>query len=126
MWQEGYSLADTRQYFALTAYVFNYINSAGNRDHIKIEINYLDRCHILPLENKNIYIKGIIDNIEILTLNSIELYASKINALLSRATPRDLYDVNAMIEKNVISDRESLKKCLIFYNAIGGDYNIER
>lgn len=85
----------------------------------------MDRCHVLPLEKKKILTKGIIEDFEVLALNTTELYASKINALLSRATPRDLYDVNAMIENNVIKDTELLRKCLVFYNAIGGDYDIQ-
>lgn len=126
MWQEGYSLADTRDHFALTSFVFNYVNTAGNRDNIKVEINFLDRCHVFPLETKSLISKGIVENFEILTLNSTELYASKINALLSRATPRDLYDVNAMLENNLIADTDSLRKCLVFYNAIAGDYDIQK
>lgn len=125
MWQEGYSLADSRDHFALTSFLFNYINNAGNRDNIKVEINFLDRSHILPLEKKKILTKGMVEDFKILTLNTIELYASKINALLSRATPRDLYDVNAMIENNVITNVDLLRKCLVFYNAIGGDYDIQ-
>lgn len=126
MWQEGYSIAEVRDSFALMSIVFNYTNTAGNRDNIKVEINFLDRCHILPLEKKKIFTKGIVDNFEVLTLNTTELYASKINALLSRGTPRDLYDVNAMIEHNVIANTDILRKCLIFYNAIGGDYDIQK
>lgn len=125
MLQERYSLADSRDHFALTSFLFNYTNSADNRDNIKVEINFLDRCHVLPLEKKKILTKGIVEDFEVLTLNTTELYASKINALLSRATPRDLYDVNAMIENDVINDTVLLRKCLIFYNAIGGDYDIQ-
>ena len=124
MWQEGYSLGDSRDYFALSSYLFNYINAAGNRDNIKIEINYLDRLHVLPLENKRLLTKGIIDNFDVLTLNVTELYASKINALLSRATPRDLYDVNSMLENGIELDEGLLRKCLVFYNVIGGDYDL--
>lgn len=126
MWQEGYSIAEARDSFALTSVVFNYTNSAGNRDNIKVEINFLDRCHILPLENKKILTKGIVEDFDVLTLNTTELYASKINALLSRGTPRDLYDVNAMIEHNLIENTNLLRKCLVFYNAIGGDYDIQK
>ena len=126
MWQEGYSLmVSPREHYALLSFTFNYVNSAGNRDNIKIEINFMDRCHILPLEKKQIIGKGIIDSFEILTLNTIELYASKINALLSRATPRDLYDVFAMIENKIIKDTILLRKCLIFYNMIGGEQDID-
>ena len=126
MLQEGYSLLNnSKENYALLSLIFSYINNAGNRDNIKIEINFMDRCHILPLENKKILSKGIIDNFEILTLNTIELYASKINALISRATPRDLYDVDSMIENNIVIDNEMLKKCLIFYNMIGGEQDID-
>ena len=126
MWQEGYSLmVSPREHYALLSFTFNYVNNAGNRDNIKIEINFMDRCHILPLEQKQVLSKGIVDKFEILTLNTTELYASKINALLSRATPRDLYDVNAMIESNVIKDIELLRKCLIFYNMVGGEQDID-
>lgn len=109
----------------MLSFVFNYINNAGNRDNIKIEINFMDRCHILPLEQKSIMAKCVIEPFEVLALNNVELHASKINALLSRATPRDLYDVNAMIENNVIKDTELLKKCLIFYNMVGGEQDID-
>ena len=126
MWQEGYSLmVSPREHYALLSFVFNYVNNEGNRDNIKIEINFMDRCHIMPLEYKQIKCKGITETFEILTLNTTELYASKINALLSRATPRDLYDVNTMVNNGLIKDKELLKKCLIFYNMVGGEQDID-
>jgi len=128
MEQDGYLLASMREHYALTSFAFNYLNNAGNRDNIKIEINFMDRCHILPLEHKQIKSSKIIEHFEILTLNTIELYASKINALISRATPRDLYDVNAMIQKKIInndSEMNFLRKCLIFYNMVGGEQDID-
>ncbi len=126
MWQEGYSLmVQPREHYALLSFVFNYVNNALNRDNIKVEINFMDRCHILPLKQKKILSNLVDDEFDILTLDSIELYASKINALLSRATPRDLYDVNSMIENNLISDLDTLRKCLIFYNMVGGEQDID-
>ncbi len=126
MWQEGYSLnAEPRKHYALLSFSFAYINNVGNRDSIKVEINFMDRCHVLPLEYKKIKGKGVIEGFDILVLNDIELYASKINALLSRATPRDLYDVNAMINGNIIEDSNLLRKCLIFYNMVGGEQDID-
>ena len=77
MWQEGYSLADSRDHFTLTSILFNYINNAGNRDNIKVEINFLDRCHVLPLEKKRILTKGIVEDFEVLTLNTAELLQVK-------------------------------------------------
>ena len=126
MWQEGYFLnAEPRRHYALLSFSFAYINNAGNKDSIKVEINFMDRCHILPLEHKKIMGKDIIDGFDILVLNTTELYASKVNALLSRATPRDLYDVNTMINNKIIVNKELLRKCLIFYNMVGGDQDID-
>ena len=124
MLQDDYVLEDIREYFALNSFLFKYTNSAGNIDNIKVEINYLDRCHILPLETKRISTKNILEGFNVLTLNTIELYASKINALLSRAAPRDLYDVYVMIENNLITNKNLLRKCILFYNLIGGNYDI--
>ncbi len=126
MEQEGYRLnAEPRKHYALSSFTFAYANSAGNKDNIKVEINFMDRCHILPLEYRRITGKNVIDNFEVLTLNTTELYASKINALLSRATPRDLYDVNAMVQNDMIANMDLLRKCVIFYNMVGGGQDID-
>ena len=126
MWQEGYSLMqEPREHYALLSYVFSYINNAGNRDSIKVEINFMDRCHVLPLEHKQLHTKDFFESFPILALNAVELYASKINALLSRGAPRDLYDTFTMIENNPVKDLDMLRKCLIFYNMVGGDQDID-
>lgn len=57
-------------------------------------------------------------------VNKIEIYASKINALYSRFASRDLFDVYMMIKNNLIENKESLKKCLIFYNLVGGNKDL--
>lgn len=125
MWQEGYSLLDEpREHYALSSYVFNYVNNADNRDNIKVEINFMDRCHILPLEYRSVNSKGVTERFDVLTLNATELYASKINALLSRSAPRDLYDVYQMVENNTVKDVNLLRRCLVFYNMVGGDQDI--
>lgn len=126
MIREGYSLdINPRKHYALLSFAFSYINNANNKDNIKIEINFMDRCHVLPLDNKRVLPSDILGDFYVLSLNIVELYASKINALLSRATPRDLYDVNKMIENDVIKDKNLLRKCLIFYNMVGGEQDID-
>lgn len=64
-------------------------------------------------------------NIKALTLNPIEIYASKAVALFSRTTPRDLYDVYTMLEKDVLSDYDMFRKCFIFYNIVGGEQDAD-
>ena len=119
---EGYRLIEKpRMHYALDSFMLNYSGTSGNRDNIKVEINYLNREHILPLEYRNIYARIVGEPLKVLTLNPIEVYASKTVALLSRAAPRDLYDVYKMIEKNVITDNELFRKCFVFYSICGGN-----
>lgn len=105
---------------SLDSFVINYINSAGINDNIKVEINYSLRSHLFECIHKKIKLKQIESNTEILMLNKFELFAAKINALLSRAMPRDLYDVYNVCKNNIFaeSDLSLLRAAFVFYTAI--------
>lgn len=123
--QKGYSLTDaSKNYFGLDSYVFQFTNNAENRDLIKIEVNYLNRVHIFPLTHKTIDVLDYIGNTEIAVLNEYELFGSKFAALISRSKPRDVYDSFRMITSEIIADENKLRKCLIFYNCVGGKADI--
>ena len=125
LFQKNYSLSDaSKSYYALDSFVFQYLNNGGNRDNIKVEINFLDRTHILPLEEKKISAFSYDGDVKIRVLNVYELYGSKFAALLGRSKPRDIYDVNRVIDGDLLKNKGILKKCLIFYNCIGGEANI--
>lgn len=54
---EGYHLSpSSRNPHTLDSWVFNYTNAGGNKDVIKIEINYSARCHLFSLVVKQINI----------------------------------------------------------------------
>lgn len=118
---EGYQLSKHSRYsFALDSFVIAYTPSGGGSDNIKVEINYAMRSHILPLENKVIDL-GVIENpFPVLTVSKIEIYAGKINALLSRNQIRDLYDTYHMINKKLLdtNEIEVLKNVVLFYRYI--------
>lgn len=125
LFSKNYALSpQSKRYFSLDSAVFQYINNAGNRDNIKIEINYLDRRHILPLSEKKIETPVAESEIKIKTLSAPELYGSKIAALIGRCKPRDVYDVYGLVKNNLIDDKEILKKCTVFYNCVGGNADI--
>jgi len=49
---EGYERSDrSKTFHSLDSFFFVYVNSAGVRDNIKIELNYSLRCHMFPLEH---------------------------------------------------------------------------
>ena len=107
MESEGYHLAPgSKTPHTLDSWVFHYTNAAGNNDGIKIEINYSDRCHILPAIETHVSIP----------------FLSKINALIGRSAARDIYDVYNMVKHQLfVSDEEktSLRKATVFYLTVG-------
>lgn len=117
----GYRLSDEgKTYYALDSFVLDYVNTAGNQDNVKIEINYLDRSHILPVQASQADVVGIRGESQVRFLGSEELYGSKIAALLSRGKPRDLFDVCHALENGIIAVTPMLRKCALFYDCIGG------
>jgi predicted nucleotidyltransferase component of viral defense system len=129
MFSEGYALSPhTKNPHTLDSWAFYFQNSVGNRDVIKVEINYSNRNHILPLTKKKINLSFISSSeYEIITLSELELFGSKINALINRTAPRDIYDVNNMILNNIVGNdkQDLLRKIVVFYLALGGKNKAE-
>ena len=134
MQSNGYTLhPSSKNTYALDSMVFSYLNASGNNDNIKIEINYMMRSHILePLTRKTSI--PFIEEVDVYALSPLELFGSKIKALIERAAPRDMYDVNRMIKQKIFKDdqMDMLRKIVVFYLAVGGknkpekEYSFER
>ena len=122
MSSEGYSLKpSSKSPFSLDSWIFGYTNTSGNADNIKIEINYSDRCHALLSVERSLSVDDL-GEMTINTLDPVELFASKINALVNRGAMRDLYDVNEMITNNLFSQQEEqnlLRRLFVFYHSVG-------
>lgn len=117
----NYNLSDeSKTRHALDSFVFSYNNNFGNKDNLKIKINYMNRIHIYEPIMRNITI-SFLNSFKVLTLNKYELYGSKIKALIERCTIRDVYDVYHMLKEKIFNDSEYIfiKKCVIFYMVIG-------
>lgn len=114
---QGYTIGKLgKELHTLDQWTFNYNSVAGNNDHIKIELNYGIRNHILPITERDIQLNIVSDSgIRIPTLHPIELFATKINALIERSAVRDLFDVYSLSKSNMLSspeERDMLKKVL--------------
>lgn len=122
MTSQGYLLSpNTKNPHSLDSWAFYYQNAAGNKDNLKIEINYSMRHHILLLVEKQTEVI-FLPSYNIRALSSLELFGSKIKALLERTAARDLYDVYNMLNKNIFSEDQLplLRKIVLFYWAVGG------
>ena len=111
----------TKTQHSLDSWVYMYTNAGGNRDNIKIEINYMMRNHILPIVESNVTIAEL-PAFTVRTLHPTELFASKIKAFVERHTCRDLYDVYQMVNRGLARDfdHDLLRKMVLFYLAVGG------
>ncbi len=120
MGTEGYSLGiKSRSSFALDSLLFEYTNAGGNRDRLKMDLNYSMRAHVLPLcteTSKPVFLESFSTTM----VNPIEVYASKTVALMTRAAARDLYDMNYFV-RNVrmnMEDSGLYRKSVVFYLAL--------
>lgn len=123
MESNGYSRSDkTKNPHSLDSWVYSYIGMSGNKDNIKIEINYSLRSHVLAPEERNLSIELLHGQFKIKTLSALEIYGSKINALLSRAAARDLFDIWNIINQECFDELEKdlLRKIIVFYSLIAG------
>ena len=133
MESQGYQLnPNTKNPHSLDSWVFFYQNAGGNRDNIKIEINYSMRRHIFAPQSRHINV-SFLKATEMLTLEPMELFGTKIKALIERHTCRDLYDVYNLLRSDLMQhfDLALLRKIVVFYLAVGGnqapskEYNFE-
>ncbi|GHT52856.1 hypothetical protein AGMMS49982_14220 [Bacteroidia bacterium] len=126
MFAQGYALSpNTKNPHSLDSWVFYFQNSGGNRDNVKIETNYSMRNHILPLVKQRVKVDFLQFDSEVSVLSPLELFGSKINALIARSSPRDLYDVNNMLKNNIfnLTEQEILRKIVTFYLVVGSDFS---
>ena len=121
--REGYSLSPASRFsHSLDAFHYNYINAGGNKDMIKIELNYSLRAHIFEPTYRSIINDAFKSDIKIRTVVPMEIFAAKGNALISRAAARDLYDWGNLIVQDLFVDEKDLfRKCFAFYTTISGD-----
>lgn len=120
MQAEGYHLSSGSRFtYSLDAFYYQYQNSGGNRDMLKIELNYSLRAHILEPVRKPILPEAFNDGMLIRMVAPMEIFAAKGNALISRAAARDLYDWGNLIAGNMFeNDKDIFRKCFAFYATI--------
>lgn len=124
MANEGYHLSEASRYsHSLDAMLFQYQNAGGNRDNIKIEINYSLRAHLFEPIETQLLTDIFAGDVKIRTLKPMEIFAAKANALMSRAAARDLYDFNNMQYFGLFDETEYelFRKCIVFYASISAE-----
>lgn len=124
MTASGYMLSlKSKQYHALDSFVYEYVNAGGIKDNLKIEINYMLRCHVMPVSRRSVHLPWNDRELTILSVNPLEIFSAKTIALLNRAAPRDLYDMFNMQKYGLFDETQErlFRKCVMFYAAIASE-----
>lgn len=122
--EQGYTL-DKRENYSLCSYELLYDTVTGSRDKIKLDTNYLARCHVFDPMVSSInhpFFKDI--HIKVFHLQAVEIFGSKMGAFFERTKPRDLYDLYFLSQSGLMlsgEERNLLRKCAVFYSTIGND-----
>ena len=112
----GYSLSKkSKQYHALDSFVYEYTNAGGMKDNLKIEINYMLRCHILPLSHQTVSLPWNIENFNVLSVHPVELFSAKAVALFNRSAARDLYDMYNLQKYKIFTKADERLLKNVFY-----------
>lgn len=122
------NMEKSKNVYALDSIVAEYIDIKGNIDNIKIEINYMNRVHILETKKIDVSTDVFKDkHLTIHCIHPIEIYAAKLCALLSRTTARDLYDVYTLSKYDLFDDEEKkiLKQCFMLEYIAVNDYKLK-
>ena len=120
---EDYEISSkSRGSVILASRTYTFTNASGNKDNIKVEINFIDRIHIGPSVKKNI--KYYEKEVMVQTLLMEELFGMKICALIDRSKPRDLFDVNKIKTFLMFIEEDKLRKMTVFYMSLDGIFEI--
>lgn len=98
----------------LCASGLNYQNHTGKTDNIQIEINFLMRaCALPPKVLAAAALTGA--PLSVSLLETEELFGGKINAMIDRRHPRDLYDLFRFTKANPKHNPEILRKLAVLF-----------
>lgn len=120
----GYRLSPkSKQYHALDSFVYEYVNAGGMKDNLKIEINYMLRCHAFPVSHRTVELPWNDGKITVLSVDPIEIFSAKAVALINRAAARDLYDMFNLQKYGLFDESQKavFKKCVMLYSAIASE-----
>ncbi len=108
-------IKDRGSSYIISRQSLQYQTTRNTKDHIKIEINYLDR---MPLGNRDIKkfpsMFPDISSFSVATYSIEELTAQKSTACLDRSEPRDLYDLH-MLSKQKMSIEQTQTFATIYF-----------
>ncbi|MCD6522502.1 MAG: nucleotidyl transferase AbiEii/AbiGii toxin family protein [Candidatus Diapherotrites archaeon] len=102
---------------------FYYKNIYGQKAHIKVEVNYMNRVPVLPVKRR-VLTTPFKDapKARVKVYCPEELFGSKLAALVDRAYPRDIFDAYLLSKSIRRFDARLIRKCFVFYASLRKNY----
>ena len=97
--RRGYAVSRSRPEHAGGKIFLGYRSVLGTPDRIEVDLNFLFRTPLEPVEARSVWQPGDLDRPTVRTVGLTELLAGKLIALLARSAPRDLWDVANLNEE---------------------------
>lgn len=124
MIKEGYDISSkSRNSHALFSRIYKFQNAFYGNDTIKLDVNFMDRVHLYPL--KDTTINYFDKSVTLKSPSKEELFAMKLNALLDRSKPRDIYDSLYIVDNINSFDKDALRKACVFYMSLNNNFTID-
>lgn len=123
--RHGLTLARNPNRHAGGKMIWRYPSALGQMGNLEVDLNYMYRVPLWPIELKSSCIVGSkqIHNIPI--LDPHELSAGKLSALIDRKTGRDLFDAYHLLTKSNLN-MPKLRLALIIYSAINRKVDLRK
>ncbi len=114
--QRGYILKRVPAEHAGGKWRLAYRSFAGIQQNIELDLNYMHRIPLLPIQRYDSFPLGTQSAHQIPILDIHELAAGKLCALIARCKPRDLFDACNLLNQSEL-DRVVLRRCFVVYAA---------
>jgi predicted nucleotidyltransferase component of viral defense system len=117
----GYDIKEKDSSYIISRHNLQYTTLRNTKDHIKIEINYLDRIPIDKIRTKKF--PSVFTDIPLFSVPTYsleELTAQKIKACIERTAPRDIFDISCLSQQNIAMTK-TRKYTAVYYCLIEKD-----
>jgi predicted nucleotidyltransferase component of viral defense system len=122
--EAGFAVVPGKPEHAARKFLLYYQGGRG-RDHVKVDLDYLNRSPLLPARSKAVRLPGG-GEVAFPVNSEIELYAGKTKALVERVAVRDLYDISRIAlrlpETLAQGDEVLLRRIVLYYLSLSGPF----
>ena len=115
--REGLNVAQSPEDHAGGKWRLRYTGPSGNTGNLEVDLNYLFRAPLWPIEAQDSRMLGAWQATQIPVVDFHELAAGKLAALLSRHKARDLFDSHNILAAEDLS-LEKLRVAFVVYGAM--------